>query len=81
MVAEGRDQGTVVFPEAQFKFYLDAALATRAERRRRDWQRDSEPPPLDKIMADIAARDQRDETRAEAPLSVLPAPLSSTPPT
>ena len=70
VVAEGRDQGTAVFPDAQWKFYLDAALATRAARRRQDWQRDGEPPPLTQIMADLAARDRRDETRSEAPLTV-----------
>jgi cytidylate kinase len=70
VVAEGRDQGTAVFPEARWKFYLDAALGTRAARRRRDWQRDGDPPPLEAIMADLAARDRRDETRSESPLMV-----------
>ena len=70
VVAEGRDQGSVVFPEAAHKFYLSAALATRAERRRRQWQGEGEPPSLVQTMADIAARDLRDETREEAPLCV-----------
>jgi cytidylate kinase len=70
VVAEGRDQGTAVFPEARWKFYLDAALATRAARRRGDWQRDGEPPELEAIMADLASRDRQDETRQEAPLTV-----------
>ena len=70
VVAEGRDQGTAVFPEADFKFYLDAALPTRAARRRRDWQKDGDPPALSVIMKELAARDRRDETRAEAPLKV-----------
>jgi small subunit ribosomal protein S1 len=70
VVAEGRDQGTVVFPGATHKFYLSAALATRAERRRREWQGEGEPPSLVNVMADIAARDLRDETRVEAPLRV-----------
>jgi small subunit ribosomal protein S1 len=70
VVAEGRDQGTVVFPEAPHKFYLSAALATRAERRRRQWQGQGEPPSLAETMADIAARDRRDQTREEAPLCV-----------
>jgi len=70
VVAEGRDQGTVVFTEAPHKFYLSAALATRAERRRRQWQGQGEPPSLADTMADIAARDQRDQTRDEAPLCV-----------
>ena len=70
MVAEGRDQGSVVFPGADHKFYLSAALATRAERRRREWQGEGDPPSLVNTMADIAARDLRDETRDEAPLCV-----------
>jgi small subunit ribosomal protein S1 len=70
VVAEGRDLGTVVFPGATHKFYLSAALATRAERRRREWQGEGEPPSLVNVMADIAARDLRDETRDEAPLRV-----------
>ena len=70
VVAEGRDLGTVVFPGAAHKFYLSAALATRAERRRREWQGEGEPPSLVNMMADIAARDLRDETREEAPLRV-----------
>lgn len=70
VVTEGRDQGTVVFPEATHKFYLSAALATRAERRRREWQGESEPPSLADTMADIAARDLRDETREDSPLRV-----------
>ncbi len=69
VVTEGRDQGTVVFPEASQKIYLSAALAIRAERRRREWQGEGEPSLAD-IMADIAARDLRDETRADSPLRV-----------
>ena len=38
VVADGRDQGSAVFPEAEFKFYLDASLSTRAVRRQKDWQ-------------------------------------------
>jgi small subunit ribosomal protein S1 len=69
VVSEGRDQGTVVFPDAPYKFYLSAALATRAERRRRDWQGEGAPSLAD-TMADIAARDLRDETREDSPLRV-----------
>ncbi|MFZ5449320.1 MAG: 30S ribosomal protein S1 [Thermodesulfobacteriota bacterium] len=70
VVTEGRDMGTVVFPEASHKFYLFAALTTRAERRRREWQGDGDPPSLADIMAEIAARDLRDETREDSPLRV-----------
>ncbi len=72
VVAEGRDQGSAVFPDAASKFYLDAALATRAARRLGDWPRPDNPPPLQEVMADLASRDRRDETRAEAPLSIPP---------
>ena len=70
VVAEGRDQGSVVFPEARYKFFLDADLKTRARRRRQDWQEAGSPPPLEEIMAEVAARDRQDETRAEGPLTV-----------
>lgn len=72
VVADGRDQGTAVFPEAGFKFYLDAALATRAARRLKDWQQDADPPSLEEVIRDVAARDRQDETRDEAPLTVPP---------
>ena len=72
VVADGRDQGTAVFPEAGFKFYLDAALATRALRRQKDWPRADDPPALEEVMRDLAARDRQDETRDEAPLKVPP---------
>ena len=79
-VADGRDQGTAVFPEAGFKFYLDAALATRAARRQRDWQPNAgaqgapytDPPSLEEVRRELAARDRQDETRDEAPLTVPP---------
>ena len=72
VVADGRDQGTAVFPEADHKFYLDAALATRAARRLQDWQRNGDPPTLEQVRQDLAARDRQDETRDEAPLTVPP---------
>jgi cytidylate kinase len=72
VVADGRDQGTAVFPEAEFKFYLDAALATRAARRLKDWQKEDDPPTLAEVVKELAARDRQDETRAEAPLTVPP---------
>jgi cytidylate kinase len=80
VVADGRDQGTAVFPEAECKFYLDATLETRARRRFKDWQPQAgaqgvpytDPPSLEEVMRDVAARDHQDETRAEAPLTVPP---------
>ena len=61
IVMEGRDIGSVVFPEATFKFYLDASLEERMRRR-------SEQGTIDTI----ATRDQQDATRALAPLSIPP---------
>jgi cytidylate kinase len=72
VVADGRDQGTAVFPEAEFKFYLDAALTTRALRRQEDWQKDDDPPSLEEVRRDLNARDRQDETRAASPLMVPP---------
>ena len=69
-VADGRDQGSAVFPEAEFKFYLDASLRTRAIRRQKDWQQNGDPIQLEKVMQDMAARDHQDETREAAPLRV-----------
>lgn len=59
LVMEGRDIGTNVFPETDFKFYLDAALAERTARR-----------AADGVQENLAARDQRDSQRAVAPLMV-----------
>jgi cytidylate kinase len=59
LVMEGRDIGTQVFPETEFKFYLDATLDERTRRRRADG-----------IQEDLAARDHRDSQRKAAPLMV-----------
>ncbi len=59
IVMEGRDIGTNVFPETEFKFYLDAALDERVKRR-----------AADGVQENLAARDQRDSQRATAPLMV-----------
>jgi cytidylate kinase len=70
VVAEGRDLGTVVFPGAPVKFYLDAALTVRAARRRQDWQNEEEEPGPETVAAELAERDRQDETRAASPLRV-----------
>jgi cytidylate kinase len=59
LVMEGRDIGTNVFPETDFKFYLDAQLAERSRRR-----------AADGVQENLAARDQRDSQRASAPLMI-----------
>jgi len=72
VVAEGRDQGTVVFPDAGCKFYLDASEETRAARRLLELERLGQDVALAAIRADLAARDSQDKSRAEAPLTVPP---------
>jgi len=59
LVMEGRDIGTNVFPETDYKFYLDASLAERSKRREAEG-----------VQENLAARDQRDSQRAAAPLMV-----------
>jgi cytidylate kinase len=68
VVAEGRDLGTVVFPEAEVKFFLTADLATRAARRRDEWQSGQVGIDLEKTMRELATRDRQDETRSVSPL-------------
>ncbi|MBM4286165.1 MAG: (d)CMP kinase [Deltaproteobacteria bacterium] len=70
VVAEGRDMGSVVFPEAQVKFYLEAGLEVRAARRKRQWQNQGEAVALEGVQEELARRDRRDETRSHAPLTV-----------
>jgi CMP/dCMP kinase len=70
VVAEGRDLGSVVFPEAGVKFFLTADLATRAARRRREWQGDQVAVDLEQTITELAVRDRQDETRSASPLIV-----------
>jgi cytidylate kinase len=67
-VAEGRDIGTVVFPEAQVKFFLVANAETRARRRTLELVAAGRPAAFAAVLADQAARDARDSARAVAPL-------------
>lgn len=68
VVVEGRDAGTVVFPGADCKFYLDASLEVRARRRLADRRARGEPGELDTVREALAARDTADRGRAMAPL-------------
>jgi cytidylate kinase len=70
LVTEGRDQGTVVFPDADFKFYLDAAIDVRARRRVEELKQRSEPATLKEISAGIAERDEADRRRKVGALRV-----------
>ncbi len=68
LVADGRDMGTVVFPDAQLKVYLTASAQRRGERRYKQLISKGISATLDTLCADLAARDLRDSTRAVAPL-------------
>lgn len=68
VVIDGRDIGTVVFPEADLKFYLEASLEERGARRYRELQAAGKPVDLATVIAEIQERDQRDSNRAIAPL-------------
>ena len=67
-VLDGRDIGTVIAPEAQVKLFVVASIPARAERRFKEMQAAGRTVALAEIAADLEARDQRDRTRAEAPL-------------
>ncbi len=67
-VLDGRDIGTVIAPEANAKLFVTASVAARAGRRFLEMQGRGLLVTLDAIEADLAARDERDRTRAEAPL-------------
>jgi cytidylate kinase len=68
LVTEGRDQGSVVFPDALVKFFLDADLRVRAERRADQLRAAGYPVEADELMDDLARRDEADRTRDEGPL-------------
>lgn len=68
LVADGRDMGTVVFPEADLKIFLTASAAERARRRKQQLYESGVEADYTSILADIEARDQRDSNRAVAPL-------------
>ena len=63
-VTEGRDQGTVVFPDAQCKIFLTATARERARRRHADLSKKGEEVSFDEVLATQEARDRQDETRA-----------------
>ena len=67
-VLDGRDIGTVVYPEADFKIYLTASLEARAERRFKELQERKIECIYDSILEGIAKRDRRDQERVEAPM-------------
>lgn len=72
VVMEGRDIGTVVFPEAQVKIYLDASPETRARRRALELAAKGLPANEQEIAAEMRQRDARDSSRADSPLRQAP---------
>lgn len=72
VVVEGRDIGSVVFPDAEAKFFLTASLERRAQRRFQELSGRTEPPSLGAVLDQVAERDRRDSERAVAPLIQAP---------
>ena len=71
VVLEGRDTGTVVFPDAEAKFFLDAAAAVRALRRHRE-ENPGNPASYERVLKDVLRRDVQDSTREHSPLKMAP---------
>ena len=67
-ILEGRDIGTVVFPDADFKFFLIADENVRAKRRQNDLKKMGEQKSIDNVTRDIIKRDYKDSTRKHSPL-------------
>lgn len=72
IVMDGRDIGSVVFPDAELKMFLTADLATRAHRRQQELLERNELVPLDVITENLLHRDRIDSSRAESPLQKAP---------
>ncbi|AUH01138.1 (d)CMP kinase [Prodigiosinella confusarubida] len=72
LVADGRDMGTVVFPDAAVKIFLDASAEERAQRRMLQLQESGFSVNFERLLSEIKERDNRDRTRSVAPL--VPAP-------
>jgi cytidylate kinase len=72
VVMEGRDIGTVVFPNAAVKIFLDANPGVRAARRVRELEEKGTAPPAAEVAREIRERDRRDSTRADSPLTQAP---------
>ena len=68
LVADGRDMGTVVFPEAALKLYLTASAQARAERRLKQLEEKGISAKIDGLYSGILARDERDASRSSSPL-------------
>ncbi|MEN9329417.1 MAG: hypothetical protein RLZZ484_605, partial [Pseudomonadota bacterium] len=76
LLADGRDMGTVIFPDAPLKVFLTASAAKRAERRHKQLISKGFSVTLDSLRADLEARDARDSSRSVAPLKPAQEALS-----
>lgn len=72
LVAEGRDMGSVVFPDAAVKFFMNADIEVRSRRRYLELVGRGEDADLCRVLSEMRTRDNRDESRAEAPLVQAP---------
>jgi CMP/dCMP kinase len=68
LIAEGRDMGTVIFPQAEYKFFLNASLGVRARRRFDELIRSGQRVSLDEVEWEMEARDRQDQERTLSPL-------------
>ena len=69
LVADGRDMGTVVFPDAPYKIYLTASAEERAQRRLKQLQNSTNAGNISQILAEVKKRDERDSNRKHSPLT------------
>jgi len=72
VVMEGRDIGSVVFPHADLKIFLDASPGVRASRRQRELEEKGEAMEFEKVLAEVHLRDRRDREREMSPLVRAP---------
>ncbi len=72
LVAEGRDMGSVIFPDAASKFFLTASVEARAQRRYKQLMEKGLPANIDSLSQELSERDARDAARSVAPLKKLP---------
>lgn len=68
VVAEGRDMGTVVFPDSRYKFFMECSVEQRAKRRFEEYREKGQEADYENILEEIKIRDNRDRTREHAPL-------------
>lgn len=71
-VVEGRDMATVVFPDARFKFFMDASPEVRAQRRVRELISLNLPADYDEVLRNLQDRDHKDSAREHSPLTLSP---------